>query len=77
MTAVADMAAGFRRALSAEVARPVAERAIRRLQELFGRRPAAGVAMAIRAVGVTGEAPDTIAAVLTGYALALVAELST
>lgn len=76
-TSVQEMAVGFHLALSADVARPVAEVAMVRLDELFSRRPAAGVDMAIRAIGVAGEAPDTIAAVLNRYTLALLDHLYT
>jgi hypothetical protein len=75
-TSVHDMAGGFRLALSAEVARPVAHLAVVRLNALFGRSTAAGVQMAVRAIGVTGESPDTIAAVLTGYTSALLTALA-
>ncbi len=70
------MVAGFRLALAAGVARPVAEEAMVRIDELFGRRPAVGVEMAIRAIGVAGEAPEIIATVLTSYTSALLSELS-
>lgn len=71
VTPVSEMAAGFRRALSAEVARPVTEAAVELMVELFARPSSAGVSMAVRAVGVTGEAPETIAAILTAYAAAV------
>jgi Nucleotidyltransferase len=74
-TSVADMAAGFRLALSIEVSRSVAELAMRRADQLFGRRTAVGVEMASRAIGVVGESRETIAAVLMGYTSAVLAEL--
>jgi len=76
-TSVDKMAGGFRLALSADVARPVAAMAQRRLDELFSRRAAPGVEMAVRAIGVAGESPDTIAAVLNGYTSALFDRLTT
>lgn len=75
VTPHAEMAAGFRLALSTDMARPAAEVAIGLLQELFGRRQGAGVEMTIRAIGVSGEAPATISASLTAYTAALTAEL--
>lgn len=76
-TSVQEMAGGFRRALSSDVARRVTKLAMVRLDDLFNRRAAAGVEMAIRAIGVAGEAPDTIAAVLNRYTSALLDELHT
>jgi len=68
VTSVTEMALGLRLALDSQIAHQVARRAIERLDELFGRAAAPGVAMAVRAIGVSGEAPETISAVLTGYA---------
>jgi hypothetical protein len=75
-TSVREMADGFRLSLSAEVSSAVAELAMARMTELFGRRSAAGVEMALRAIAVVGESPETIAAVFTSYSSALIAELS-
>jgi hypothetical protein len=75
VTSVGQMAAGFRLALSHDVSRPVAELAIRHLKDLFGRRPAAGVEMTIRAIGISGATAETIAAVLTAYVAAIAAEV--
>jgi hypothetical protein len=74
-TSIADMAAGFRSALDADVARDVARSARDELVALFGSRSAAGVLMAIRAIGVVGEDPETITAILTAYVDALRSEL--
>jgi len=75
-TPVRNMAAGFRLALSSEVSRTVTEVAIRRMDQLFGRRGAVGVEIALRAIGVAGEAPETITAVLMGYSSELRTVLS-
>lgn len=73
-TTVGVMASGFRAALSKDVSHAVAELALARGDRLFGRPTAVGVKMAVRAVGVAGEAPETIAALLAAYTTALVAE---
>jgi hypothetical protein len=70
-TSIVDMAAGFRSALDAHVARDVARAALDHLVALFGSRAGAGIPMAIRAIGVAGEDPDTITAILTAYVDAL------
>jgi hypothetical protein len=67
VTRVADMATGFRTARAADVSREVTDEAVRHLEELFSRPGLPGVAMAIRAVGVGGQAPETIESVLTAY----------
>lgn len=74
-TPVRAMASGFRLALSHDVSRLVAESAITQADRRFGRSGAAGVQMAIRAISVAGEGPETITAVLTGYSSALVTEI--
>jgi len=66
-TAVPAMAACFQAAKQADVSRTVTESALRQLEELFGRAGRSGVEMAVRAVGVGGEAPETIRSVLTAY----------
>lgn len=75
-TPVRKMAAGFRVALSNSISRGVALSALKTADELFGRRGATGIQMAVRAISVAGEAPETIAAAFTGYSLALAAEVS-
>jgi hypothetical protein len=74
-TSVGVMASGFRLAISKDVSHAVAELALSRADQLFGRPTAAGVQMAVRAVGVAGEAPETIAALLAAYSAALLAEI--
>jgi len=75
-TGVADMAAGFRRALSAEMSREVAENSLGHLDEFFGRPGLTGIEMVIRTAGVGGEASDSIRATLTAYVSALRSALS-
>lgn len=74
-TSIADMATGFRSALAADVSRDIARSALDQLAALFGHRSGAGVAMATRAIGIAGEDPETIAAILTAYVAALRAAL--
>jgi hypothetical protein len=74
-TSVGVMASGFRVALSNDVSQSVAELALSRADQLFGRKTAVGIEMAVRAISVAGEAPETIAAVLAGYTEALMAEV--
>jgi hypothetical protein len=75
ITPVADMATGFRLAFTTDTARTVTDTALQRLEELFGMRSGVGVEMAVRAVGISGEAPETIAAALTAYVAALLAHI--
>jgi hypothetical protein len=75
ITSVGDMATGFRLALGADTARTVADAALQRLEELFGVRSGVGVEMAVRAAGISGEAPETIRAALTSYVSALLARI--
>jgi hypothetical protein len=70
-TDVPEMVACFQAAMHADVSRPATEFAVEQLGELFGRSGSQGVEMAIRAIGVGGEAPDTIRSVATAYASAL------
>ena len=69
------MATSFKTARTADVSREVTEEAIRHLEELFGRPGLPGVSMAIRAVGVGGQAPETIGAALTAYVVELLSRL--
>jgi hypothetical protein len=71
VTLVPEMAASFRTALAVEMSREVTESALDHLDRLFGRPGLPGVEMAIRAIGVGGEAPDTIRATLTAYVASL------
>ena len=74
-TSLRAMTTGCRLALSEAVSRLVAESALSRAEQLFGRPTAPGIEMAVRAISVVGEAPETIAAVLSGYVSALLANL--
>ncbi len=76
VTGVADMAAGFSKALTAEVSRHVAEDSLGHLSALFGRPGLPGVEMVIRAAGVSGQASEGIRATLIGYVSALRRALS-
>ena len=72
-TPVAAMTTGFALALSKDVSQAVAESALNKADQLFGRERAVGVEMAIRAISVAAEAPETIAAVFVGYTSSLMA----
>jgi hypothetical protein len=76
VTGVADMAAGFSKALTSEVSRHVAENSLGHLNELFGRPGLPGVEMVIRAAGVSEEASEGIRATLIAYVSALRRALS-
>lgn len=71
VTGVAEMAAGFRRALSKDVSREATTRSLDHLDELFGRRAVAGVEMVIRATGMSGAGSESIRATLNAYVMAL------
>ena len=75
-TGVADMAAGFTKALRAEVSHHVAVNSLGHLNELFGRPGLPGVEMVIRATGASREASEGIRATLTAYVSALRGALS-
>ena len=75
VTGVGDMAASFKTARAADVSREVTDEALRNLEELFSRPGQPGVAMAIRAVGVGGQPPETIGSALTAYVAELLSRL--
>jgi hypothetical protein len=61
------MADGLRRALTEPVSRKVTETALDNLQRLFGGERSPGIEMTKRGFGVSGDAPETTAAVIVAY----------